>query len=284
MFTWQMQHHQLRVSSKMRNCPICTRKASRDGFTLIELLVVIAIIAILAALLLPTLSGAKAKARQTQCMNNEKQMNLAMSLYLGDSGDAFPGLASRMNGFQPMDWIYWRTNTAQYPPLAKSPILLSMGTTQSNMLRCPCDTDDSARQSVPYPGDGPYLFSYSLTGYGMGTVPNGLGGNYNYGMSSVFMGTVNQPSYYLFRSANIQNPARKIMFAEEPNTYNGTDNPPGSNGLPIQDGRWTPGNTPNSDFLTMRHAGKADVGFADYHVEAVDWQFGTNQANSRPDL
>ena len=87
--------HKLLVSTKQRNCRINMRKASRGGFTLIELLVVIAIIAILAALLLPALSAAKAKARQAQCVNNQKQLALGMSLYLGDSDDVFPGLASR---------------------------------------------------------------------------------------------------------------------------------------------------------------------------------------------
>jgi len=66
-------------------------RLSRQGFTLIELLVVIAIIAILAALLLPVLSRAKASAVQTQCLSNLKQLNLAMVQYCGDNLDMTPG-------------------------------------------------------------------------------------------------------------------------------------------------------------------------------------------------
>ena len=60
------------------------------GFTLIELLVVIIIIALLAALLLPALARAKAHAVRTQCLNNEKQQCLALTMYAGENKDNLP--------------------------------------------------------------------------------------------------------------------------------------------------------------------------------------------------
>src|SRR5690348_17263340 len=88
-----------------------------SAFTLMELLVVCAVIAVLAGLLLPVLSSVKKRAARTQCINNLKQLGTGMTMYLGDSDEIFPGLASRANEFQATDWIYWRTNSALYPTI-----------------------------------------------------------------------------------------------------------------------------------------------------------------------
>ena len=62
----------------------------RRGFTLIELLVVIAIIAILAAILFPVFARAREKARQTACLNNVKQLSLAVMQYTQDYDEILP--------------------------------------------------------------------------------------------------------------------------------------------------------------------------------------------------
>jgi prepilin-type N-terminal cleavage/methylation domain-containing protein/prepilin-type processing-associated H-X9-DG protein len=64
--------------------------APRQGFTLVELLIVIAVIAILAALLLPTLANAKSKAKRVACLSNMRQVGLAVSLYAGESIGRLP--------------------------------------------------------------------------------------------------------------------------------------------------------------------------------------------------
>jgi prepilin-type N-terminal cleavage/methylation domain-containing protein/prepilin-type processing-associated H-X9-DG protein len=91
------------------------RAHRRHGFTLIELLVVIAIIAILASILFPVFSSARAKGRQAACISNVKQLVLAMHMYAQDYDEMFPfstaaapaggeGYYAQLAGIQEWQW------------------------------------------------------------------------------------------------------------------------------------------------------------------------------------
>lgn len=93
--------------------------ARKQGFTLIELLIVIAIIAILASLLLPALSRAKAQARTDHCMNNLRQHGLGLALYVEDNQRRYP-ISSNGIGQPPVPGM-WYGRTEPYVLGVKKP-------------------------------------------------------------------------------------------------------------------------------------------------------------------
>jgi prepilin-type N-terminal cleavage/methylation domain-containing protein/prepilin-type processing-associated H-X9-DG protein len=237
----------------------CPQGRCLCAFTLIELLVVIAIIAILAALLLPALGQAKARALAASCSGNFKQLQVCWQMYTDDSGDLIPGNTAMNDGdignrgnwtADPYSWLQGNAWSDFTPTNLQNGVLYRYNKSLG-IYRCPADKSTVRDQ---------------------GMIPRNRSVSMNMYMN--FRNTPGEPGYELcwHKLAQIQRPgpSRAAVFIEEheksiQQSAFGINAP--DNLVLFNTTLWT-----WISFPATRHNNAGLVSFADGHVETWRWR------------
>jgi prepilin-type N-terminal cleavage/methylation domain-containing protein/prepilin-type processing-associated H-X9-DG protein len=272
--------------------------ARRDAFTLIELLIVIAIIAILAAILMPVLSKAEARAKQASSLNNAKQWSAAQNMYVDDNNQTFP--TTDINPPSGATWVPpgYDNKNPTWSDLADIYHYAVLGNAQAS----------AAINGVWYDALPNYIGSRPLYYYSA-VINNGPaiynGGRNIYHCPSVGTDasafTLNPAVYVMFeygmnskgdegnngnttidpvRSAMIKHPSAYVMFSD--NRVIASDDPSWDTFSPAQSPEVF--GTPEcyTTRLSMRHDNGANIGFSDGHAQWFKYNYAIIDVNGKP--